>query len=725
MAENVLHDYVNWTYNLSLYSLSKAGLNSMQTSPTMYPPGTRCLIASADRDDGDRSPHFDTVFFFEKMSLEGTNSQNTNNFSISFSVIEPMGCTLYNRLIAEAKDTSYDNVTEMNFIMKIDFFGYTMGGAPTKIPGTTKVLCIKVQTITMKITHRGSEYAFTATPSGHADTLGSAVGSTPLRIETTGSTVAEIFGKGKDSPIKSFADSINKYYQTLVKDKKMESADEIEFDIHPDILNAKLTSSDEIASLKRHMEAAGKEQQQGTKTRMEPVKYSIQNMSFEAGTAITEVLGMVIRHSEFITEQIKDDENKEGTPSNGTVNWFKIIPGVIYNDYIKSSNRFAKKYIYHVIPYVIYNTRNRSFPIQVGGGEAIKEYNYIFTGKNKDVINIDLMFDMTYFTSLTTNQVNVGVASGTKAPARTEDPATPGASAAQMAYDAASKAAAGEDLGFAGPTMPLVDAAGLIASVGSNSKSDKARQLQSSLPTAGNGADLLNLKLKIVGDPDLIKQDDVTFWNIQPGQTETETGSKVFDNEQRFVAVNFKSASDYNSVGMAIPGTDPYSVGVFSGKYTINLIRSEFSGGKFTQELELIRYPLQQGPNTFSGGNIGGASSYAGIDRSAMDARASSSGNSGGGENGVMGQFDVRSAPTAINNAANLLDSASLAINASGNFNVAAMPLAAQASKFTALGPVVAQLGVDVGLARNTTNAVSSTTAPYSEVTQTRIDRNT
>jgi hypothetical protein len=90
-----------------------------------------------------------------------------------------------------------------------------------------------------------------------------------------------------------------------------------------------------------------------------------------------------------------------------------------------------------------------------------------------------------------------------------------------------------------------------------------------------------------------------------------------------------------------------------------------------------------------------------------------------------MGQFNVRSAATAINNSANLLDAASLSINASSKFDVAAMPLAAQVERFAALGPAVAQLGTDLGLTRDTTNATSTTVAPYSEVTQNRIDRNT
>jgi hypothetical protein len=313
---------------------------------------------------------------------------------------------------------------------------------------------------------------------------------------------------------------------------------------------------------------------------------------------------MVIRHSEFVTKQLKDDQSKEGAPPSGPMKWFKIIPKAKLLQFDKSSSRYVKKYIYRVIPFELYNTENRSFPNAPGGGPSLKEYNYIFTGKNKDVINLDLNFDMSFFTSLTVNQVNVEQGSGSMDAKRQKDPAVPAFSKLQAKYDEMVKKIIGSDTSFAAPRLPLSSSSGANAGFGTTSKSDKGRQLQAQI-NQGTSSDMIGLELKIVGDPEFIKTDGISYCNVSPGEKYTPDGSLIMENGNKYITINFKSANDYNSAGMASPDSS-YSLGMFSGLYEILEILSEFSGGKFTQTIKVNRFSLQNMPANGGGGGGGG-----------------------------------------------------------------------------------------------------------------------
>ena len=115
--------------------------------------------------------------------------------------------------------------------------------------------------------------------------------------------------------------------------------------------------------------------------------------------------------------------------------------------------------------------------------------------------------------------------------------------------------------------------------------------------------DMINVKLQIIGDPEFIKQDDLLIapdaskWNTNdeeepqyiPGST-----SLNMDSGEIFCNLIFKTPRDFNDkTGLYLDTSGKYSVSKFSGYYKVIKVDSEFRGGKFTQTLELIRYPNQ------------------------------------------------------------------------------------------------------------------------------------
>jgi hypothetical protein len=122
---------------------------------------------------------------------------------------------------------------------------------------------------------------------------------------------------------------------------------------------------------------------------------------------------------------------------------------------------------------------------------------------------------------------------------------------------------------------------------------------------------MLNVTLKIVGDPAFIKQDDIYYNPMSPDYKEfntmgagpeqtvplnPNTGQIIFDQEQVFVQLIIKSAVDIDdATGITnkqiklLNGRTTDST--FSGVYKVLTVKSDFNRGKFEQTLTLVKMP--------------------------------------------------------------------------------------------------------------------------------------
>jgi hypothetical protein len=130
---------------------------------------------------------------------------------------------------------------------------------------------------------------------------------------------------------------------------------------------------------------------------------------------------------------------------------------------------------------------------------------------------------------------------------------------------------------------------------GQNSSIQIAADVMQSLYSTPRG-EMLNAKLKIIGDPDFIKQDDVYH---SPGNadypdmeaTHTPSGSILTDRGDIFARISFKTPVDMDTATGGLRTDQKYLNSNFSGIYKIIKVSSEFRGGRFEQNLETIRYP--------------------------------------------------------------------------------------------------------------------------------------
>jgi hypothetical protein len=130
-----------------------------------------------------------------------------------------------------------------------------------------------------------------------------------------------------------------------------------------------------------------------------------------------------------------------------------------------------------------------------------------------------------------------------------------------------------------------------------NSSSKTASDIQNSIYSGSRG-DMLNLKLKIIGDPQLIKQDDVynnpgcaDYKSITNAQIIASNGSLVMDNGELYAKVMFKTPVDIDENTGLMRKDGKYVESVFSGMYKFLTVDNEFRGGKFEQTCDLVRMP--------------------------------------------------------------------------------------------------------------------------------------
>lgn len=441
---------------------------------------------------------------------------------------------------------------------------------------------------------------------------------------------------------KSFPAAYNTYFKNVAyqEGRTDNPLSQILFNIHPDIANSPIIDTNKINS---------------STTVMNDIKLSAKlntaeggNKDFKtksvfqvlAGTDVVNLIDRVISSSRYVKDQIvkqetKDEkQNQQDTSSSDTnarssndstdkkteeykpTSWYKVIPTVTLGLYDKKAKAYSKTITYSIVPY---NTGNFYHPdfkqTKVNSKKCVRTYNYYYTGLNQDILQFDVDFNATFVT---------GIATFAKQLDR------------RNTYDGASdpiddKAPSLETKPSWLPKRIVVTPADtqMTGQKGTNAEDaivgSVARSLYSSYPRG----DMLNIKIRIVGDPDFIKQDDMLVqptskdYNTLIANTGTApvnltTGQILFDMQEIYIQLITKGVIDIDdTIGITNKSVTlsngQTTNGSFSGIYKVSTVSSEFSRGKFEQVLDLIRVPddlveIENAPGTNTNGSASTAS---------------------------------------------------------------------------------------------------------------------
>jgi hypothetical protein len=667
---NPLLAYPSYTYGLSLALLTVDEYNKIVSDVKNY-QSNRVIIASAGRynvDEGasmfKRAPFFAEDFYFDNLNMTtvvGLNdrSRSTNAINLTFTIIEPYGVTLLNRILDLSKEIGSLNYIAQPYLLQIDFFGMNDAGEIVGIiPDQTKRIPIRILKMDIKASAKGAEYQMEACPYSHsaydlstvttpanfeitAGTLESFLQSTieetafadakkeregligekgrfqqadngtltvrggtgevvSLAFVGTGSAINtnSIMGKDAVYKVKSYGGAITAYYADVAAKEKTAIADKYYFKVHPDIAkDGQFNLNIETLSTAQTPMAS---EENGMSIRGTPgsLDHGARVFAINTGTSIDQVIAFAMRHTKYLQGQVqpvskfKDDaEYKKYLESqaNEPLKWYKVVPTVKLGEYNISQETWARVITYHILPYTVYNTKTREGP-QGTWTEPTKLHNYWYTGKNNDVLDFNVEFNALYYTAVTAYRENLS-----KTQNLLEDETT-NAKITKESREANAVMPQGKKTVVQNSQQQSTGGAATVEAIA-------LADVEASLYTTAGG-DMLQAKLKIIGDPQYIKQDDVfyppemTVVSEQVDGTGIEprliaNGSLRMDQGEIYIQITVKSPSDIDDATGLMKFDSKYSTSLFSGMYRVLTVESTFTGGKFEQTLDVVRLPRQ------------------------------------------------------------------------------------------------------------------------------------
>ena len=667
---NPLDGLISYTYGLTLFALTKDDFNSMVDAPTSFNP-RKALISSAGRYRDVRDKSFSEDFYFDSFKLNtviglNANTRGTNAITMDFTIIEPYGMTLLDRIMdISMNELAAKNYLDIPYLLRLEFFGADDTGELKKLPEHTKNFPIKLINFKIKASTKGSEYSIQAVPFNHGANLES-VQALRTRIEVTADTVKTFFdstdaapkntnneqsdstrnagaylyqsgqagagggrGTARDPRIlgstppeesvasatkpTSFTSAYNAWNIATAKNNDAKFADQIQFVIDGDIASSKITDP-KATSAKRsgesdpNKEAKSQDGKASTTLDMSKVVHS-----FEAGTTVNEIINSIIPNSEFFLKQVKDPSKDSKTPvedgaaSDATVqDQAKTLKMWKIIPSIKLGEFDSERNVWgKMITFYVkkYDYYQQRDPRLPKSPPPKALKRYDYFYTGKNSSVINFDID---FNALyfTATQVD-----------RSNTESTAGPQARPESSDNDGVTSVGGKSGFGSGERKVNTGSQMQTAVGGANNRSETQNAQSALQSVYTSAagDMINLKLQIIGDPHFIKQDDLF---LQPDMTDIVSGqgsvfvspsihSLSMDTGEIYCYVTFKTPSDFNdATGMYdLDNTNKYRTSEFSGYYKVITVESEFRSGKFVQTLNLIRYPMQDSPNVSASNN--------------------------------------------------------------------------------------------------------------------------
>lgn len=549
-----------------------------------------------------------------------------NNFN--FTVVEPYSINGFiEALHAAAVATGYPNYSKAVFLLTVKFFGYPDVGdtpMPEEIPYSTRHFPITLTNLQMEVTERGTVYRCSATASTDM-TLADSTNTLKKAISFEGKTVQEALAGPIPRPENydgsNFVDRLNEMQKEAAQDR----ANNIIFDKYeiwfPEV--DKETGELDFTTINKIGKTAlanpvvigkngGFEDPQTTTNptnyqnqcskaeiesniRFDPTTKNYQ-LQFPDNTRIHEIITNTVRDSEYVNNLLKSLKEPNVIDEYGFIDYFIIRTEIKSSKELNPETQKPRMtFRYIVTPYKIHiSALSLSQPALFDPSKYktafIREYNYMYTGQNIDVLNFKLNFDYMFHQStpyMTNNDIV---------------PSSSGAGTENSVNVTKNNSATADDLSKnqTPPVVSLPSSVNLLPSDGPGAprSDDPYRNLSRAVHLAflntGSPGQATEGELEIIGDPLYVTTGGIG--NYQPksnGVGFTDQGEANLMSGQVYIRVNFRNPID---IGTAKEGglyIFDENLVPFSGIYAINRIHSSFNEGVFKQRIIIVRQPGQ------------------------------------------------------------------------------------------------------------------------------------
>lgn len=304
-------------------------------------------------------------------------------------------------------------------------------------------------------------------------------------------------------------------------------------------------------------------------------------ITFRAGTKIQRCIEELVLISDYGKNIFKDADVAE----DGMVNWFKIETQVFIIDDKASEKVYGRKpylYVYKVIPYKVHNSHFQMPNSPPKGYDKIqpgRSYEYLYTGKNKDILAFNLEFNNSFYESIQLASMgNDG-----------NDPSSQG-SIKDTKEPSAEISGSGQQRSGGDGSEAKIENVDLDAqssgAVAETTAISVARQFNQAIIDASGS--LITINMEILGDPYYLADSGVG--NYSADYTDQFNvnidGSVNTSNGEVDINIKFKTPIDLNpDQGNYRMNNEVIGVQDFNGLYRVVSVNNKFSGNVFTQEL--------------------------------------------------------------------------------------------------------------------------------------------
>lgn len=596
-------------------------------------------------------------FFIDNVEIEllagpQMDTKGTNGLEVLFDVFEPysMGMFLQALQIA-AYENGYTDYKTAPYLLTLEFMGYNSNGDVEIAPNSTRYFPIQLSDIEMEVAASGSKYKV-KTMAWSEGALMDSYNVLKQNTAISGETVQEMLQSGD----RSLQYVINSRFQEMAQESKEKYLPDEVVIVFPTITKEPPAPDSEedggattgpgvqksngavISKLTLTRTGSLLTQSEGSVSPLGLAKMGFdmsrggqfpkvednvvvidgtggvvnrslvkttptqREFTFSQGTTIVNAITEVMLMSDYCTEAVQNGPDT----ATGMYDWFKIETQVYLLDPEpgnEGNNRPPKLLVYKVLPYKVHMSRFQA-PTQKPVGydkmkeQVAKEYNYIYTGKNVDILDFHINLKSSMFIA---SYADSGKYNGE---ASQENRFGAGGSSANAAPTAINNTSSGTSGDAAVGNKSIAPAADMYKnSDGSAANSFKtliAKQFQEQL-LSDNVSEMLAIDLTIMGDPYFISDSGAgNYSNGGKGNRNyvTPTGAIDYQQGEVDILINFRTPVDLGADGlMEFPQSE---IDVpFSGLYTVQTLKANFNKGKFTQVLSATRR-LNQDPQIAS-----------------------------------------------------------------------------------------------------------------------------
>ncbi len=558
-------------------------------------------------------------------SENGGTTQPTN---INFDVFEPFSINGFiEALHVSAVAAGFPSYAGAPFLLKMEFIGYPDGEDMPKakiVDKATRYFPILITGIDVTVNETGTRYKLTAVGYNEGGFGNASQLKKPVKM--AGNTVKDILenlmiGVNKqiveaDDAARKKKSAANEHDEYRIKFPVWKEGEGFVNGLNS-IGGAKVTEILKDNALYKFpdpgtttkpttQQTRGQQNPTPDQNQKRPEFYKLEPgnpvVQFAEGKNLHECIASVIRDSKYIrniVEKLASPEWKTVVDSDGMVDYFLIRMEVENKEVIdEEAQRPYQIYTYVITQHKIMYTRIPNY-----GSEqldmtkiaplSLREYNYIYTGKNVDVLNFKLNFNTLFFEA-----IPQALGNNNSPPAR-DAAAKSNETKPRSAVDESTKKNVTARGLPAVPRKPDPYLTGVGAQDNGGQRQDDAYYaLAKGMHEAivNSKGSMLTGEIEILGDPYYLVTGGIGNYNPTPSKTsprETDDGEAAFNYGEVLITIYFRNPQDLDSLenGGRLR-FDPELI-PFSGVYRVNKAKSMFKDGIFKQSLEIMRTPGQ------------------------------------------------------------------------------------------------------------------------------------